>query len=113
FGKAIEKKKVFIEKNGGLVDFPRVVARFQTRPTAFVEFRSMVLDPPIDCRVIDMQSVLFVEIIGSPPHLVQDEFRKMSTQTTEPRQLFLASHQPHAFAVPSTKCASSFDSVPP
>src|SRR5260221_3765286 len=39
-----------------LVDFPRVVACFQMRPRAFVEFWGKVLDPAIDGRVIDMQS---------------------------------------------------------
>ena len=52
----VEVHPGFSDFDVGLVDFPRVVASFQMRPRAFVEFRGIGLDPPIDCRVIDMQS---------------------------------------------------------
>jgi hypothetical protein len=34
---------------------PRVVAGFEMRPAAFLQFRRILLDPPIDGRVIDVQ----------------------------------------------------------
>ena len=52
----IEIDPDFLDVDGRLIHFPGVVAGFQMGAAVLVQFGCILLDPPIDRRMIDMRS---------------------------------------------------------
>jgi hypothetical protein len=52
----VEIHPFFSDFDVGLVDFPGIVAGFEVRPAAFVQFRSVALYPPVNGGVVGLQS---------------------------------------------------------
>lgn len=54
----VEVHPIFSEYDVGLVNFPRVVARFRVRPRVLFQFRDIVLNPGVDGGINDPESAL-------------------------------------------------------